>query len=391
MAGFNDLGNLEYTVSANIDKLVADIAVAKSEIESTGSVSEATAARVDAVIGQIGSSLGDLVDRINNVKRSTGDAVDFTAQAWGKAEAAVSEYISTVGVAAAVTNSLPSSMTETAVEAEKAEKTTKGMSEQFSAAAGKAGLAVAAVAGIVKAYGAVRDYIKNGETLATLFELQQGDKSPESRLEAINAKLQDVNAELGRAQRNPLNPLGRRVGQIKEEIEALRDLQLSTSQQVKAARIQDAKDVAAAEIEAAESVQQEFRKRLQTSNRDAEIDLLPSEQQIGARADVMRNELVKAAKEANIDIHDQDLQLALDNINNKAQREIEKNREVARIKEEAEIKAAEKAAMAFAKTIEREFKTIADGLNGSTVTFTARLDTIVKELKYISSVGGRGH
>jgi CxxC motif-containing protein len=265
---------------------------------------------------------------------------------------------------------------------------TEDLAASLGKAAGIAGALVAAVSSVAKAYEAISDYVKSGETIADLFLVNQDSvNSTQQVLDNINKKIQEVGSELAKKEEGGLSSLaGRLKSQIEQELEALRDSQLSISRQLKQQR-------EAALKEELENAKQTVKSQIDILNEEFEIGILPDEDQINIRAVAARKALTKAAIDAGIEYGDANLKLALENISKEAQARIDKNKEVVRLKHEDELKRTEelanKQAKAFADAMKRELSGIADSLFGSTSDFTTRLDTIVSDLKELINVTGR--
>ena len=390
MAGQNEILSTSIGIEADVSSVIAAVQEARTAVEELGSSSDNSSRRVNAAIGAVETELGKLIVKLNGVKQNTNETVDFMSKSWGTAKEAVSQYVAELDKIQPVTVGVQNQTTEV-------KKNTKGIATQFGAAAGKAGLALAAVTGVVKAYNAVADYVRSGETIATLFSLEQEGKDPKAKLDAFNQKLIEVGAELNKINSSPLNPLGRSKKQIIEELEALRKQQLSLSQQIKAQRIADAKEVAAEEKRLASEKDNSdlanadaFRQRLFETARDARISMLPNVAQVSAMTDVVKGDLVRAATAMGIAYKDEVLQATLEAIEAQAVAEIARIREQERLKDEAQSKRDKESAERQIEAARKMGEAFANELNGSTSNMTTMLSTIVTEIRENTSAMSRG-
>lgn len=256
---------------------------------------------------------------------------------------------------------------------------------KLSKVTGIIGAFAAAITGVVNAFNALKEYFRDGEELAD--EFKKGIDSignAEGALEKLNQKIIEVGAELNRLESSPLTIFGRNKEQIEEELEALRKTRLSISRQVKIQREREAKETADAFIEAAKKIQEQV-----------EISLLPSEEQVRANAEIQKQQLIKAAEEARVEIDNAALQSALDAIDRKAKAEIEAERKVVaereRLENERIEKQAEREAKMLAAAIERELTGVFAALTTSFGTgfttqlgaITGKIDEAVDELRKV--------
>lgn len=256
---------------------------------------------------------------------------------------------------------------------------------KLSKVTGIIGAFAAAITGVVNAFNALKEYFRDGEELAD--EFKKGIDSignAEGALEKLNQKIIEVGAELNRLESSPLTIFGRNKEQIEEELEALRKTRLSISRQVKIQREREAKETADAFIEAAKKIQEQV-----------EISLLPSEEQVRANAEIQKQQLIKAAEEARVEIDNAALQSALDAIDRKAKAEIEAERKVVaereRLENERIQKQAEREAKALAAALERELAGVFASLTTSFGTgfttqlgaITGKIDEAVDELRKV--------
>lgn len=234
----------------------------------------------------------------------------------------------------------------------------------------------AATTGIVKAYQAIAEYVRNGETVAELFTADLDTiNATEAALGKINQRLIEVGAELEAKEAGGIGSLlGRRRGQIEEELEALRSRQQSVSKQLRRQRETELRETAQDFIRQAEAIQESIG-----------ISLLPTEEQIAANAEVQKRQLIKAAEEARVEIDNAALQSTLNAIDRKAKAEIEAERKVVaereRLENERIQKQAEREAKILAQAIERELSTVFAALTSSFGTgFTTQLSTITDKI-----------
>jgi hypothetical protein len=139
-----------------------------------------------------------------------------------------------------------------------------------------AGSVAAAISSIASAVKALNEYFRDGKELANDFLSGIGrDNNPEAALEAVQKRLIEVNAELERLNANPSTIFGRNRDQIEEELEQLLRANASIGARIRAQRLQQGRE----EVEGLKSA-------IRDLNAEAQVNLLPEDDQIIARANL---------------------------------------------------------------------------------------------------------
>lgn len=224
----------------------------------------------------------------------------------------------------------------------------EGVASKLSKVTGAVGAIAAGAVAIGTAVKALNEYFKDGKKLAADY-LKQFDsvQNAEAALEGISARLIEVNAELERLQAKPFSITGRNKRQIEQEIETLRNAQLSVSRQVKAQREKDARDAAEA-----------FKEEARRVARDIEESYLPGDIQIQRAAQRQKDAFIKAAEEAGVAIANAEAQLALKRIDQQAEIQIEAYRRA----EQEKIRLEQRESQRRIEMVEKEADAFANRL-----------------------------
>lgn len=334
MTTSNEIGKAKITVEADISGLKRDAADARKEVESVGDAG----AKAGAQIGSAFESAGTAIEsKTIGIRKFTG--------AISSAVGAVTGLIGVVGTAVAAITLLSRIFGEAKDKGEEFAKEMNSIAE------------------------AIEDYDKAANpdlNLRRRHDLE--DQIRASKHLSSFRKQQALEEVRDIAARNKyLDELQKREDMRLKSLEAQRDV-LAQIEERRRATVESLLDVADA-------------------NR---ISLLPTDEQIKANAEKQKQALIDAAEAASLEASSQTVKLALDSIDQLAQKQIDAVREQERLKDEAQAKRDAASAKRLKDAAERAAEAFSERLNATAgQNLTTRLDTIVARFDELISVNGR--
>lgn len=261
----------------------------------------------------------------------------------------------------------------------------------FSGAFGAAAAVAGAILGIVNVVKELNKRLEDGEKIANRYLAELDTvRDTAASFESLKQKLIEVNAELEYKERGGLSSLlGRRKKQIEEEADAIRSTLISVSRQLNAQRAQEARDAEeAAKIKAGQEADA-YREQLRILQRDAVISLRPDDQQLSAQIDVLKGNIIAAAKEAGIAYGDASLQSALAAIEQQGLAQLAQLREQERLKDEAQAAREAEADRRSQERIRRETEAIRESLSSITADYTTLINNLTGATRDVANALGR--
>lgn len=345
-----EIGNVKYTVEADISGIKEGISDAKAEVESLGDSTESVEKSVSGSFSKIGES----------IESSTAGLRKFVG-AIGSTLGIVTGLAAAVGFAVSVFQKLKTKMDELATPQTGSIDSLNTRLEELVRIL--SGASVAA------------------DRFPIVVKLEEDLKNATERIDEIRADLAYLDDAIVPTITGAIN---RR--KLTEELDELQEISLSARKQLDEFRGQARELLSTESIELETQKAEKFIKTLEGIVLDQEISILPADEQIKANADKQKSALIAAAKEANVQIEDEKLQLVLKNIDEAAKRQVMKNEEVERKKQEErerrDKESAEKAAKAQADALERALAPVIAGLTSSFGTgFTTQLNRITTEIQ----------